>query len=455
MEVRKKRSHQIDMLHGPIFSKLCLFALPLALASILQQLFNSADTAVVGRFSSSAAMAAVGANTAVVSMLINLVTGLSVGANVVIANYIGQDRRDKVNSAVHSIIVFSLICGVVMLIIGQVIAEPILALIDTPANVIDMATAYLKIYFIGMPFICLYNFGAAILRSIGDSQRPLYCLIVSGIVNVFLNLFFVIVVGMNADGVAVATTISNFVSAAMVLIFLMREKGMLHLDLKKLHMRKEDIIQTIKVGGPAGLQGMVFAISNVIIQSAINSFGSDAVAGVSAGQNFEYFSYFVVNSFAQAAVTFTSQNYAAKQYDRCKKVFKMAMIAAVLMTAALSAVFILARYPLIRIFSHDPHVIHYAIIRMLLVTTFEFMTASYEVTGSCLRGIGYSMIPAVETIFGSVIYRVIYVQTIFKVWHTFDVLTAVYISSWILTGTVVIITYIIITRRAYRIEPAH
>jgi len=433
----------MDMREGTLWDKICLFALPLALSSILQQLFNSADTAVAGKFASSQAMAAVGSNASLISLLVNLFVGLSVGANVLIASYIGQDKKDDVNKAVHTVMSVALISGVVMMIVGQFVARPALEAISSPDDVIGMATQYLRLYFIGMPFIMVYNFGSAILRAVGDSKRPLFCLVCSGVVNVCLNLYFVIVWHMAAAGVGLATTISNAVSASLVLWFLTHEEGELKLNLKKLSLDKKYLSQMVRIGGPAGLQGMVFSLSNVIIQSGINSFGSDVVAGLSAGQNFEFFCYYVVSGFSQAAVTFTSQNYAAGKYDRCKKIWHICMGYGLGLTALLSLVFIMFRYQLMGIYSSQPEVIAYGVKRMMWVCSMECLTGTYEITGSCLRGMGCSLLPAIETIIGSCVFRFIYIPTVFAWSHTLDTLLAVYVCSWVITGTTLITTYLI------------
>ena len=290
--------------------KILLFTLPLAGCSILQQLFNSTDVAVVGRFSSSQALAAVGSNGPLINMLVLLFTGLSVGANVLIARYIGQNDRKKVSEAVNTVITLSLICGFLLPILGQVIAAPLLRLMNTPDDVIDLAATYLRIYFMGMPFVMLYNFGSAILRSVGDTSRPLYCLVISGIVNVLLNLFFVIVCDMSVAGVGIATVIADGISAGLVMMFLIETKTSQSSQSKKTFIQKEHLIMILKIGAPAGIQGMVFSISNVFIQTAINGFGSQAVAGSSAELNFEYITYYIVCAFSQTAVTFTSRTTA-------------------------------------------------------------------------------------------------------------------------------------------------
>ncbi|MCI6648793.1 MAG: MATE family efflux transporter, partial [Lachnospiraceae bacterium] len=315
MSENNKRA--VDMLHGGIFKKLLYITIPIFLMSTLQQLFNASDTAIVGNFSSSEAMAAVGSNAPVINMIVTFFTGLSVGSNVMLSHFIGRNEEEKVNDALHTSFSVALISGFIMPFLGQVIAVPILKLLNTPSHILPMAQMYLRIYFLGMPFLMIYDFGSAVLRSIGDTRRPLYFLIAAGVLNVLLNLFFVIVLGRNADGVAYATTISNGVSAFLTLRALIREKGMLHLDFRKLSFKWKYIRRILWIGAPAGLQGMIFSISNVVIQAAINLFGSDCVAGNSAALNIEYICYFMVNATCQALMTFVSQNYAAGNYDRC------------------------------------------------------------------------------------------------------------------------------------------
>ena len=452
MKDRQKTKKQMDMLHGSLWDKLLIVALPLAASSILQQLFNSADVAVVGRFASSNALAAVGGNSAVINLLINLFVGLSVGANVVIANYIGQGKRERLKQVVQTVMQLAVACGLLMTIVGIVAARPVLELIRTPDNILDQAMLYLRIYMIGMPFIMIYNFGAAILRSIGDTKRPLFCLIVSGVINVILNLVLVIVFRLDVAGVAIATVVSNIVSSGIIVFILMHEEEDLRLTFHDFKVNMHDLGKVLRIGMPAGVQGMVFSLSNVCIQSAINSFGPDAIAGSAAALNFEYCSYFVINAFNQTAVTFTSQNFGAKEYDRCKKVYRGCMLLGMVFCAILSAFFILGRHTFIRIFTVDPSVIEYAMIRMTHVMMLEFMTGSYEIAGAALRGMGYSLLPTIITILGSCGFRILWLYTVFRKFRTFDWIMNVYPISWILTGTAMIIIYLILRKKVFAIE---
>lgn len=442
--------HSIDMLNGPILGKLSSLALPIALSSILQQLFNSADTAVAGKFASSQAMAAVGSNASVINLIITLFVGLSIGANVVVASFIGRNEHHRIRKAINTSMIVAVVSGVFLTVFGMIVAPQILKLISCPPDVIGMATQYLRIYFLGMPFVMIYNFGSAILRADGDSRRPLYALIVAGTVNVFLNLYFVIVWHMAAAGVGLATTISNIISSMMILTFLIREKGYLRLDLrKKLEFDKGIFRKMIAIGLPAGIQGAVFSLSNVVIQSAINSFGSDAVAGSAAAQNFEFICWFMINGFGQAATTFTSQNFAAGDRVRCRKIYLRATTAGLSLTLIMSLIFFIGRYPFLHIFTSDDVVMKYALSRLCVVALFELLTGTYEISGACLRGMGMSMIPAVETLIGSCLLRILFVITIFPHHHSFDLLMAVYPMSWVITGIIVTTTYFLTREKIF------
>ena len=443
----KIKKKQMDMIHGPMFYKILFFALPLAASSILQQLFNSADVAVVGRFAGSAALAAVGGNSPVINLLINMFVGLSIGANVIIANFIGQGREDKVKEAVHTVMSVALISGVSLLLIGIIIAKPILLMINTPSEVINLAVLYLRIYFLGMPFVMVYNFGAAILRSTGETRKPLYCLIISGIINILLNLLLVIVFHLSVAGVAIAIVIADGVSAFLVVYFLSHSDDAIRLNIRELSLNKEIVVKVIKIGAPAGLQGVVFSLSNVFIQSAINGFGTHAMAGSSAGLNYEYFTYYMINAFNQTAVTFTSQNYGAKDLERCKRAFRISLVTGMALTLVMSFIFVGATDFFAGIYTNDPVAIKYAIIRMKHVTLLECLTGVYEISGGALRGMGHSLLPALLTVIGSCGFRVVWLYTVFKVVPTFTMLMNVYPVTWVITGTMVMTSYLIIRKR--------
>ena len=436
------------MLNGPLAGPIILFALPLALSSMLQQLFNAADTAVVGRFASSQAMAAVGSNSSVINLVVALFVGLSVGTNVVIASLIGRGRKDEIPTAVHTAVVVALISGVLLLFVGISIARPMLTLMNTPEDVLDLAVLYLRIYFLGMPFIMLYNFGAAILRSKGDSTRPVYALICGGVLNVLLNLLLVIVFHLHVIGVASATVTSNMVSSFLVMWFLLHEEDEFRLNSKNLQIHRGYLMQMIRIGLPAGLQGVVFSLSNTVIQSGVNSFGSSASAGSAAALNFEIIAYYIVNSFNQATVTFTSQNYAAGKYDRVKKVFRLAILFTVIGAGTLDFLFIAGRHFTLSLFTTDPEVFKYAVIRFTHILAFQWMVSSYEISGSAMRGMGYSMTPTVITIFGTCVFRIFWVLTLFPRHRDFGFLLYVYPASWLITGFMVLLAYFLVCRKA-------
>lgn len=445
----KTAGKSIDMLHGPMAKKIFMFALPIAASSILQQLFNSADVAVVGRFAEEGALAAVGSNTVLVGLFVNIFLGLSVGANVVISHYIGQGRENEVGKVVHTAMLFSILCGITMMIIGILISRPLLIWMDSPADVLDRAVLYLRIYCIGIPFIIPYNFGAAILRSIGDTKRPMYCLTASGILNILLNLLLVIVFHLGVAGVAIATVVSNIFSTTAVFYILTQENRAIHLSFDKLRIEKASLLRIVQIGAPAALQSAVFSLSNICLQTAINSFGSKAVAGMTAAINFEFFSFYIINAFSQAAITFVGQNYGAGKYDRCRKTLRLCMLEGIVGTIILTSVFVLGREFLIRIYTVDSQEIEYAMMRLLYVAPFLFVAGSYEITGSALRGMGRSTVPALLTVIGSVVFRVLWVYVVFAKWRSFPVLIIVYPISWVLTGSMVVGYYFLMRRRLF------
>lgn len=447
---RMNRSNDIDMLNGPLAGKLTRFAIPVATASILQQLFNSADLAVVGRFDSSTAMAAVGSNAALVNLLVSLFMGLSLGATVTIASLIGRGDQAKISSALHTSILLAILCGAAVLILGEFLAPAMLIIMNTPEDVLPLATLYLRIFFVAMPFTLIYNFGSSVLRAKGDSARPLYALIASGILNVILNIVFVAGFHQGVAGVAIATVISNILSAALVLFFLKQEKGEFHFYFHKLSISGEHLHRIVTIGLPAGVQGMVFSLSNVVIQSAINGFGADCIAGNTAGQNFEFMAYFVVNSYAQAATTFTSQNFAAGKTSRCRRVYLLSTVIGLTATLALSLVFWFGRDLFLLIFTTDPKVTYYAVIRLQFICLFELLTGTYEISGGCLRGMNHSLLPAVIITLGSCVFRLVWIATIFQLHHTIEMLMIVYPVSWVITGSVTTFCYFRIFAREAR-----
>lgn len=442
-------SAKIDMLSGSLFKKILLFALPLVASGILQQSFNAVDVMVVGRFSSHQALAAVGSNGALINILINLFLGVSVGANVVISNYIGCKNEQGIRRCVSTVGVIALGSGVLLTIMGLTLSRPILELMNTPDDVIDLATTYLRIYFLGMPMMMVYNFGSAIMRSMGDTRRPFYALVVGGIVNTLINLLLVIVFDMSVAGVAIATVIANTVNASFITYWLLRESEPFTLIPGKMKLYGAETRKMLQIGMPAGLQGMVFSIANIFIQSAINRYGSNAIAGSSAALNYEIYCYFIMVAFNQATMAFVSQNYGAGNYDRCRRAMWMCMAMSVVGVGAANVIITLNAPIFLGFFSSDPEVIHYGVIRLEYVLLLQFIASSYEISGSALRALSYSMTPMVMTVFGTCVLRLIWIHTVCADSNNFGLLLSIYPITWVITGTGVLTAYFIITRRLF------
>lgn len=445
------RANKIDMLHGPLFGKILAFSLPLIASGVLQQSFNAVDVAVVGRFCSAQALAAVGSNGMIIALIVNLFLGVSIGANVVIARYIGQDYLGSVKRAVQTVITLSVICGLALVLIGWLAARPILEAISTPDDVIDKATLYLRLYFLGMPALMVYNFGSAVLRSVGDTRRPFYCLVAGGVVNVSLNLLFVLGMGMDVAGVALGTVASNVISAGLLLRIMTREEEPLRLDLRRPMIDRAELGKMLRIGLPAGLQSVVFPLSNTFIVSGINSFGAAGSAGSAAALNYEYYCYYLVVSFANAAVAFTSQNYGAGQTRRCTSVFRQCLLLSMLFCGVANVLITLRMHDFISIFTTDPEVASYAYVRIRTVLLFQWIAATYEIAGACMRGLGYSMTPTLITIFGTCALRIGWVWAFFHADFIsgFGGLLTVYPVTWIFTGAAVLLAYWLVRRRAY------
>ena len=438
--------NEIDMLHGPLFMKMIMFTLPLAASSILQQLFNSVDVAVMGRFASSQALAAVGSNAPVISLLINLFMGVSMGANVIISNHIGQNDRRSIRDAISTVGLVAIVSGLLMMVVGILVARPILTMMDTPADVLDMAVTYLRIFFLGIPFFMIFDFGSAILRSMGDTRRPLYILVAAGIVNTFLNLVFVIIFHMGVAGVAIATSIANAVSAALIIYLLLHEKEPYRLRPKKLYIEWKELKRMLQIGVPAGLQGMVFSVSNVLLQASINGYGSDAIAGSAAAVNFEYYCYFIIGAFNGAAISFTGQNYGAGLNHRVKRIFAICLFMGFVGCAALNWFFIWQEDFFLRLFTDSPVVIAFGKTRMHIALAWQSIAAFYEISGSVLRGMGKSIEPTLITVFGTCLLRIVWIYTIMPGWRGFDHLITVYPVSWAITAVMMLGLYFWQTR---------
>lgn len=453
MTKTKRARKQMDMLHGPLTKNILLFAMPLALSGILQQLFSSADVAVINYFDGVAAQSAVNSTVALINLLLNLFQGLSVGATVVIAEYIGKKKTDDIHSVVFTSMVIAVVSGMILLGVGIGVSKPLLEVMDTPSEVLDNATLYLRIYFIGMPFLMVFNFGAAVLRSVGDNNKTLLILVVTGVLNLGLNILFVAAFKMSVAGVATATVFANIVCAVMIVVFLMRN-DMFRIRKKQSRIRAEYVKKIFAIGLPAGIQGVVFSVANVCIQTAVNGFGTQAVAGNGDAVNFEYYAYFFISAFAQTTVTFFGQNYAAGEYVRCKRIFLLNMLYAFVISTVLSFVFTLGGKGFIRIYTSDEVAIDFALKRMWSALTGMGIACLYEIAGGALRGMGRSMLPAVFTVLGSCILRIVWVYTVFAAYPYFWVLMIIYPISWLITGAAMLVAYFIIAHKAFKTSAA-
>ncbi len=439
--VSKNRDN--DMCNGPIIGKMVLFALPIMAMNILQLMFNAADMVVVGRFSGKEALAAVGATGSIINLIVNLFMGLSVGTSVIVAQDCGAGRTDAVSKSVHTSISISIIGGILVMMLGLLLCNPLLIMMGTPMDIIDLSALYMRIYFLGLPASMIYNFGAAILRAVGDSRRPMYYLLVAGVVNVILNLYFVIELHMSVDGVAWATIISQYLSMLLVLICLIRNKEeSIRLTLKRLRIDRRKLSQIIRIGLPAGLQGLLFSISNVLIQSAVNSFGSAMVAAASAAGNIEGFVGTSMNAYYNAAITFTGQNMGAKKYDRIDKVAKICTVLIIVTWIVLGGLTMILSRPLLSIFTSDPEVIRLGIIRINVMMIAYFTCGFMNVFPGLTRGMGFSILPMICTLVGACIMRIVWLVTFFAWFPTVLMLYACYPITWALAGIGQVISFL-------------
>lgn len=443
---KELKKQKLDMLNGSIWNKLPVFALPIAATGILEQLFNASDIAIVGNFAQTdktAAVAAVGANSPIIGLILNLFIGIALGANVVIANAIGRDDKQTVQKAVHTSMVVSVIGGVLVAIIGEIIAEPLLTVLNVPDDVLELALLYLRIYFLGMPVILLYNFEAAIFRSIGETKMPLIALTLSGILNVLLNLFFVIVLKMSVNGVATATVLANVVSAGILYIKLVKSDKYIKVEFKKLRIDGKVFAKIMQIGLPAGIQSAVFAVANIVIQGAINSLGTVVIAASSAAFNIEIIAYNVMNSFSQACTTFVGQNFGANKIDRCKKTLFLCLIEdAIASGTAILIVLITGKF-LLSIFNNNPEVIEIGYSRLVIIFIAYIFSMLYEVMSGYLRGFGFSLVPAILTTVGVCVLRIIWINTVFPANRTFVTIMTAYPVSLATTAVLIFIALII------------
>ena len=431
----REASH-LDMLSGPIAIKMIWFALPVAGTAFLQQLLNAADVAVVGRYASSSALAAVGANAFIINLMVNLFVGLSVGANVVIARLLGEQDGERVSRAVHTSIALSIASGLLLAVIGWWGAETILAWLDTPQEIMGLAVLYFRIYFLGMPFMMLMNFAAAILRSKGDTRRPLFVMAASGVVNVILNLFFVIRCHMSVEGVAIATLVSSVLSSVMLVIILQRERGMLKLNLRQVRIHWDVLKSIAVIGVPAGVQGMLFNFSNVLIQGGINSLGATAIAANTVSLNYDYFCYFICNAFAQAGTSFLSQNHGAKLYSRCRRVIRDTVLLGAGSSLVASLVCVFLATPLSALFTSDPEVIRLSAQRIVIVLSFYAVHSCNETLSGLLRALGHSLTPTLICVVFICGMRLLWLYLVFPANPTLGFLSCCYPVSWVVNATV-------------------
>lgn len=442
-----KKSYEIDMCNGPLLSRIILFAFPLICSGVLQLLFNAADIIVVGRFAGSHAMAAVGSTSSLISLLVNFFIGISVGANVLVARFCGGGDLRDARETVQTALVTAIAGGFVLIVVGVLAAQPMLNLMATPEEVINQATLYMRLYFIGMPATMVYNFGAAILRAVGDTRRPLYFLLLSGAVNVVCNLFFVIVLHMGVAGVAIATVIAQFISAALILQCLSNMDGVCHADLRHLHFHMDKFKRMMQIGLPAGLQSVIFNVSNVLIQSSINSFGAITVAGNTAASNIEGFVYTSMNALYQTSLSFTSQNLGAKNYKRIDHILLCCLALVFVIGFILGNGANLFGNQLLGIYSQEPEVIAYGMMRLGVVSITYFLCGMMEVVAGSVRGMGYSVLPMIVSFVGACLFRIIWIFTIFRWQHTLFSLYISYPISWLLTICAHLCCYMVIRKK--------
>ncbi len=447
VKLGKVKSKEVDMTHGPLLGKMVAFTIPIMLSGVLQLLFNAADIIVVGRYAGNESLAAVGSTSSLINLLVSVFMGLSVGANVVVAQCYGSGEKERISKAVHTSITLSLICGVAIAVLGFFASGTILGWMGSPKDVIDLAALYLKIYFLGMPASMVFNYGSAILRAFGNTKTPLCYLSAAGVINVLLNLLLVIRFSMGVAGVAVATVVSQYISAALVLSYMVRDDGILHFDFRRMGIDWRILLRVVQIGVPAGLQGSVFSLSNVVIQSAINSFGSTVVAGNSAAANLEGFVYLAMNSVHQTALTFTGQNYGAGEKKRILKVLvecQLIVLVVGLVTGNLAYMF---GKPLLHIYSSSAAVVEAGLARMKYICTVYFLCGMMDCMVGSLRGVGRSVGPMIVSLVGACGLRLIWIATVFQTHHTTDMLYITYPVSWLITLAAHVITFVFVYRR--------
>ncbi len=451
-----KTAKAVDMVNGSLFKSVIRFSVPLMLSGVLQLFFNAADVVVVGNFAGDESLAAVGATTTLINLLTNLFIGLSVGANVLVANYFGAKQQKDVHETVHTAMTISFFSGIFLTFAGFFLAPHLLRLMQTPDDVIDLSVIYLRTYFLGMPAVMVYNFGSAILRAAGDTKRALYILTASGFVNVGLNLIFVIGFHWGVFGVGLATAISQFVSAFFIVLCLVKEKSFVRLEIKKLRIYKKKLLRILQIGIPAGFQGMMFSLSNVVIQSSINSFGKTVVAASAASVSVEGFAFTSMNSFHQAVVSFTSQNIGARKLERINKILYISLFYVVAVGLFFALVFTVFGKNLIGFYTSSPEVITEGVKRLSIIALSYFLCGMMDVTSGSMRGMGYSFVPMLVSLIGVCLFRVVWVAVIFRMeqFHTIETIYYSYPISWAFTFVAHLICFLIGKKRLIKKKEA-
>ena len=448
------KKYEMNMSEGPFLQKILKFSFPLIASGVLQLLFNAMDIIVVGQYEGQTALAAIGSTSALINMLINIFVGISIGANVVVAHEYGARREKDLSTAIHTAITISFVAGIVMTVVGIVFSAPLLRLMGSPEDVLPLASLYMKIYFGGITANMVYNFGAAILRAVGDTKHPLYYLTIAGVINIVLNLILVIVFHLGVAGVGIATVLSQCVSAVLVLRLLMRTEGIFRLDLKKLGIDKRLTVRSIKIGLPAGIQGSLFAISNVLIQSSINSFGSVIMAGSTAAGNLEGFIYTAMNAFHQSAVSFISQSVGAKKYSNIKKIMVICILCVIVVGGGMGGLSILFASQLLGIYSSNPEVIQYGFVRLSTIASIYFLCGIMDVLVGGIRGMGNSVVPMIISLVGVCGLRIVWIYSVFAVNRSLYVLFLSYPVTWCVTATIQFICFIIVYKKLRRQMPS-
>lgn len=440
-------SYRMDMTEGPLTTKIIKFTIPVMLSGILQLLFNTADVIVVGRFTGKTALAAVGSTGSLINLLVSLFMGLSIGTNVLVARYQGAKDDKAVSETVHTSIALGIVGGLILLIIGVVATRPLLEMMATPEDVIDQSTLYMRILFFGMPLNLILNFGAAILRAIGDTKRPLYYLTIAGVINLFLNIFLVTVFSLGVAGVAIATVISEGVSCVLILLCLKHETGAIRLYFNRIKINPSKCVDIMKIGLPAGLQGCIFSISNVLIQSSVNSFGSTVMAGNTAASNIEGFVYVSMNSLHQTCISFTSQNFGAGKFKRIKMVLINCLVIVAITGLVLgNSAYFFGKF-LLSAYNNEAEVISYGLIRLSIISTMYFLCGLMDVMVGAMRGIGYSILPMIVSLVGACGLRIVWIYTVFVKFRTLDILFISYPVTWTITFLSHLVCYYIVTRK--------